>query len=191
MAPPTLSVWGGSTGGMKSFAVAGAVLKQDAGFLWVCNRRKNGRTDWSPPGGIIDPGEQPLQALTREVVEETGLQIQSYGSLLYRVQVDFEPLGWRLNAQVHRVEEWTGDLVVDDPDNVVIDAGFFDGDALHDVLGKSPRWVAEPFRTVCLADPADVPRTVSGDDGDDAVPEWRFRAVRTEPDGGFQVDLLP
>ncbi|WP_017556260.1 NUDIX hydrolase [Nocardiopsis baichengensis] len=30
---------------------------------------------WSPPGGILEPGEQPAAALVREVEEETGVRV--------------------------------------------------------------------------------------------------------------------
>ncbi|CAM4032296.1 NUDIX domain-containing protein [Nocardiopsis rhodophaea] len=30
---------------------------------------------WAPPGGILEPGEQPAAALAREVAEETGIRV--------------------------------------------------------------------------------------------------------------------
>ncbi|ASU82097.1 NUDIX domain-containing protein [Nocardiopsis gilva YIM 90087] len=30
---------------------------------------------WAPPGGILEPGEQPAAALAREVAEETGVHV--------------------------------------------------------------------------------------------------------------------
>lgn len=35
----------------------------------------NGGTIWCPPGGAIEPGESPEEAVQREVLEETGLQL--------------------------------------------------------------------------------------------------------------------
>ena len=37
---------------------------------------------WELPGGKIDKGETPMQALHREVGEETGLRIKKYPLLL-------------------------------------------------------------------------------------------------------------
>lgn len=38
----------------------------------LLHRRADGGA-WSPPGGILEPGEQPAEALVREVEEETGI----------------------------------------------------------------------------------------------------------------------
>jgi ADP-ribose pyrophosphatase YjhB (NUDIX family) len=60
---------------MQQWLVGGALIRGADGVLLVQNRRRNGRHDWSPPGGVIDHGETLLEGLTREVVEETGVQV--------------------------------------------------------------------------------------------------------------------
>jgi 8-oxo-dGTP pyrophosphatase MutT (NUDIX family) len=35
---------------------------------------------WLPPGGHVEPNEDPVQAVLREVEEETGLLVEIYGS---------------------------------------------------------------------------------------------------------------
>lgn len=44
------------------------------GKILLMQRADNGR--WSMPGGSIDPGEHPAQAVAREVWEETGLRVR-------------------------------------------------------------------------------------------------------------------
>jgi 8-oxo-dGTP diphosphatase len=50
-----------------------AVVLNDAGELLLGQRRDNGR--WALIAGIIDPGEQPADAIVREIHEETGVQV--------------------------------------------------------------------------------------------------------------------
>ncbi len=51
-----------------------AVLCRDEeGRVLLVLERDSGK--WSPPGGVIDPGEGPEQAAVRETLEETGLVV--------------------------------------------------------------------------------------------------------------------
>jgi 8-oxo-dGTP diphosphatase len=54
----------------------GAVIKDAAGRLLLIKRgHEPGAGLWSLPGGRIEPGETDQQAVTREILEETGLQV--------------------------------------------------------------------------------------------------------------------
>jgi 8-oxo-dGTP diphosphatase len=50
-----------------------AVVVDDAGRVLLGQRADDGR--WSVVSGIVEPDEQPAQALVREVWEETGLRV--------------------------------------------------------------------------------------------------------------------
>jgi 8-oxo-dGTP diphosphatase len=50
-----------------------AVIRDDADRVLLVRRLDTG--DWEPPGGRVDPGESAVDALAREVAEETGLLI--------------------------------------------------------------------------------------------------------------------
>jgi 8-oxo-dGTP diphosphatase len=50
-----------------------AIICNDQGEILLQQRRDNG--NWSLPGGIIEPGEEPADAIIREVFEETGLTV--------------------------------------------------------------------------------------------------------------------
>jgi 8-oxo-dGTP pyrophosphatase MutT (NUDIX family) len=53
----------------RHFTVSGFVVERDRTLLhW---HRKNGM--WLPPGGHIEQDEDPVQAVVREVLEETGI----------------------------------------------------------------------------------------------------------------------
>lgn len=47
-------------------------------WLWV--RKQN--APWTLPGGKVEPGETPLEAAQRELLEETGLQAHNFTLLM-------------------------------------------------------------------------------------------------------------
>lgn len=132
-------------GSLRRWEVAGGVIVHDRRVLLVANRRRNGAIDWSTPGGVVDPGESPLQALTREVREETGLSVLGWSDRLYEVEVVAPDLGFHLTVHAHRAEEFKGDIVVDDPDGIVVDARWVALTRASARLEGSSPWVVEPL----------------------------------------------
>jgi 8-oxo-dGTP diphosphatase len=130
---------------VKEWLVAGAVIEAPQGILLVANRRRDGAVDWTTPGGVIDPGEDVLDGLTREVREETGLEVASWGGLLYGIEVDAPDLGWHLRVEVHLAGPVSGDLAFEDPDGIVIDAAYVPCADCSDRLGRAHPWVREPL----------------------------------------------
>ena len=52
----------------------GAVVVSDERLLMVRRGRNPGAGKWSIPGGRVEPGETPEQAVSRELTEETGIR---------------------------------------------------------------------------------------------------------------------
>ena len=66
----------------------GAVVTDERGRLLMIRRGHDpGAGLWSIPGGRVEPGETDEQALAREMLEETNLQVK-VGKLIGRVQRD-------------------------------------------------------------------------------------------------------
>jgi 8-oxo-dGTP pyrophosphatase MutT (NUDIX family) len=91
--------------------VVGAVIVDDAGRAFVHRRGPNRSlfpNCWDIPGGHVEPGETPLEALRREVEEETGWRLR-------RVIAELGEMQWTGNDGVRRREldyliEVDGDL---------------------------------------------------------------------------------
>lgn len=66
---------------------AGAVVRDGDGRLLLVRRGHAPSLGlWSVPGGRVEDGETPAQAAAREVLEETGLQVE-IGDLLASVHI--------------------------------------------------------------------------------------------------------
>lgn len=130
----------------REWHVAGAVVEVDGELLMVRNRRRGGRTDWSTPGGVIDDDDVSLLAgLAREVEEETGIRVRRWEGPLYQVEAVAPDLGWIMRCEVHRAVEFEGELHVDDPDGIVVEAAFVPPGECQAILDDCLRWVAEPL----------------------------------------------
>jgi 8-oxo-dGTP diphosphatase len=131
---------------LVEFTVAGALVESPAGLLLVRNRRRGGSTDWSTPGGVIDADDVSLVAgLAREVEEETGIVVGSWEGPLYEVRASALDLGWSMRCEVHRALSFRGELRVDDPDGIVVQAVFATPGQCAAFLELSAPWVREPL----------------------------------------------
>ncbi len=130
---------------MRHWKVAGGLLVDERGLLLVANRRRDGSVDWSTPGGVIDEGETVIEALEREVSEETGLIVDQWERLCWTVSVRFVDLEMLLEVEVHLAARFTGNLVLEDPDGIVIDANFLPSPDIGPRMKGSPLWVREPL----------------------------------------------
>lgn len=141
----------------QDYKVASGLIFDDQKILLVQNRRRNGSLDWSTPGGVVDDGEQVLEALGREVVEETALSVAGWSPMLYSVDVDFVGRELTLHAEIYRAAGFAGRLHVDDPDEVVVAGKWATMPEAIDLLEQSPQWVAEPLRHALVTPDVDEP----------------------------------
>lgn len=131
--------------GLRHWMVAGGVIVKDDAVLLVKNQRPGGAFDWSTPGGVIDPGETAIEGLTREVEEETGLRVGQWHGPLYRVEVVAPDAGFLLRVEAHLGSLVNGEILIDDPDGIVVDADYVHRAEVADRLGPAQPWVVEPL----------------------------------------------
>lgn len=104
---------------------------------------------WGLPGGIVDVGDSALDALHREVNEETGLTVVRAEVLGIYTEPRFGvvyPNGDQVQtfAVAFIVRQWTGEL--SDDDDEVLDVRFFSLDELPKELFPGHRETLEDYR---------------------------------------------
>lgn len=88
--------------------VAGLILKD--GKILVCQRTRHQvmPLKWEFPGGKIEPGEQPRDALRRELDEELGIDAK-IGEEVARIQHNYKG-GGAVELRFYVVHEYKGEL---------------------------------------------------------------------------------
>jgi 8-oxo-dGTP diphosphatase len=131
-----------------------AVVRNDRGQILLGRRSDDG--SWGLPAGAVDPGEQPAEAVLREIYEETGVvaEIDRVGGVALNRAVypngdvcDYLNVWFRCRAV-------SGEPRVNDDESTEV--GWFAPDALPEldamsrlridttVLADAPAWFAKP-----------------------------------------------
>ena len=124
--------------------IACAIVRRNGEILLVRQRDKDGTTNWALPGGAAESAEALFETLTREIHEETGLNVLEAGPIAYAAEL-LQP---RAIAFVFEVLRWSGDLLPADPDDDILEAAFMPvTDALDRLHGQSSHFVRTPLLT--------------------------------------------
>lgn len=82
--PGKLKRWTISLSHPRFAVTAGAVIRDDRGQVLLLKHRFRPGSGWGIPGGYINKGEQPENALRRELREEAGLELEDVAILTIR-----------------------------------------------------------------------------------------------------------
>ena len=110
---------------MRDWVVGGALIVSDDGLLLVRNRRRNGSARLDPAGGRDRRGRVPARgADPRGRRRRPGLRVTEWAGPVYEVRCEAPDLGWTLRVEAHLAVAYEGELHIDDPDGIVVDACF-------------------------------------------------------------------
>ncbi|MBC8554679.1 MAG: NUDIX domain-containing protein [Candidatus Brocadiales bacterium] len=123
--------------------IAGAIFNQKGQILLLKHSYRK-EYPWGLPSGWLKRGEQPKQALMREIKEETGLEVRIGSPLI----VESDELWPRLDIVFSGVIE-NGSFVVS---SEVLETQFFDVGELPEILPSQARIIEIAARSRMLKD---------------------------------------
>ena len=88
--------------------VAAGILEDEQGCVLIARRHDGSHAGgaWEFPGGKLDPGEAPVDALRRELAEEIGIEVGVCEHLMTYAHEYAERV---VTLHVFRVTEWAGE----------------------------------------------------------------------------------
>jgi 8-oxo-dGTP diphosphatase len=115
--------------------VAVALVWRDHDLLMVRQAAADEEPYWALPGGLLEDGELVTEALVREVLEETGIEVVGVERLAFALQADSRrparfrrasgtETGYLATVWTFDVGAWRGSVCARDPDGVVREAAF-------------------------------------------------------------------
>jgi ADP-ribose pyrophosphatase YjhB (NUDIX family) len=112
---------------------AAAVVINPEGKVLLLNHLLRPFSGWGLPGGFLTAAEQPEEAIRREIMEETGLELNKVA--MYRVQTI------RRHIEIIFQAESNGEASVQSRE--ILGLGWFDRDNLPEGLPRSQRKTIE------------------------------------------------
>src|SRR5215208_3392955 len=74
--PAPVRRWSMRATNTRFTVTAGAIIFNDAGQILLLKHRFRAGSGWGLPGGFLEAGEQPLDALRRELREEIAMEVE-------------------------------------------------------------------------------------------------------------------
>lgn len=125
---------------------AGIIRQGDSILLVEQQAPHDPVSGWSLPGGRVEAGEFLDDALRREIGEETGLRVEKLGALVYMSQLIMAPEDAQYIAYIFNVDQWSGEIQINDPDEVILQAVFLPIPEAIDKLENTPwKSMGEPI----------------------------------------------
>jgi len=132
-----------------SFKLIASVVARLHGNLLLVQQQYPGDTlpSWWLPGGQVEPGEELLAGLQRELLEETGLTLVGTPIIAFVIQV--------LRVREEGIQQWlachfacevAGQISPQDPDGLVLSAHWVEEQAALEHLGTDAQYDCEPLR---------------------------------------------
>lgn len=132
-----------------SFKLIASAVARLHGDLLLVQQRYPGdlRPYWGLPGGQVEPGEELLAGLGREVREETGLTLVGTPTIAFVIQVLRQTEeGTQQWLACHFACDVVGRLSPQDPDGLVLSAHWMREQTALEHLATDPQYDCEPLR---------------------------------------------